>query len=179
MDPYTDSADVWGNAPEMLPRGAANIPLIPGQAVPAVSISRGLSAVGTGTGTGTGEGTSADGAAAAFGANAVNSAPQVKNLRASGKSGSRFEELEIEFEKEIEKDIDVAKGELWWIFQSVDVAVERFIEYVDEEIGDGHGHRVLKLILLVAPVMAIVIATAIRVLVSGRAVPFRDNSKKI
>jgi hypothetical protein len=29
-----------------------------------------------------------------------------------------------------------------WIFQSVDTAVEKFVDYVDTNVGAGHGHRV-------------------------------------
>lgn len=84
-----------------------------------------------------------------------------------------------------------------WIFQSVDQGVENFIEYVDNHVGAGHGHRVcitcedricclfdvflffvkvLKLILLVAPVFVVVIFGAVSVLMQGDHAIF-DNGK--
>ena len=78
----------------------------------------------------------------------------------------------------IEESIKVAEGELWWVFQSVDRAVESVILQVDNEIGDGHGHRVLKLILLLAPLLAFVLYTAIVVMASPSR-PIRGDAKRI
>lgn len=69
-------------------------------------------------------------------------------------------------------------GELWWIFQSVDSAVERFVEHVDTTVGDGHGHRVLKLILLGAPIFVGVFVAAFYV-ITGGGVAIRSDIKRI
>jgi hypothetical protein len=66
------------------------------------------------------------------------------------------------------KFVHRAEGELWWIFQHVDSAVEGFIAFVDSKLGEGkgHGYRVMKLILLAAPIFVVVLSVAMW-LVSG------------
>ena len=65
---------------------------------------------------------------------------------------------------------DSDTGELWAIFQYVDMMVDNFIDSVDSSLDGtddkfhhGHGHRVLKLILLGAPAFVLVIIAAITI----------------
>lgn len=63
---------------------------------------------------------------------------------------------------------DSETGELWIIFQSIDMMVDSFIDSVDaavdgndDKFHHGHGHRVLKLILLGSPIFFIVLYAVI------------------
>jgi hypothetical protein len=96
----------------------------------------------------------------------------------SGLQNIHFTDGTLSRAARLEESIKVAEGELWWIFQSVDRSVESAIEQVDNEIGDGHGHRVLKLILLLAPLLAFVLYTAIVVMASPSR-PVRGDAKRI
>eukprot|EP01036_Dinobryon_divergens_P029870 gene29870-39036_t len=70
--------------------------------------------------------------------------------------------------------------ELWWIFQLVDSAVERAINRIDSEIGAGHGHRVMKIVLLLIPVFMVIIYVAFWVLGAsgGKRGKFFDSDLK-
>ena len=58
-------------------------------------------------------------------------------------------------------------AELWWMFQSVDQAVEGIILQVDAKLGDGHGHRVVKVLLLLAPLLALFIYLGVSAVAGG------------
>ena len=73
-----------------------------------------------------------------------------------------------------------SKAELWYIFQLVDQTVEQIVQHVDQEVGNGHGHKVLKLILLLAPMFIMILFTAIKLLTgSGTRPIIRSDAKRI
>ncbi len=149
LDPTVDTSDVWGNQPETLLSNGPNIPLISG------SIAYKTFDV-------------------------IRSTASSDSTSSQSFSHNIYQGNSIHFEsKDIQASIDAAKGELWWIFQSIDRAVESAILQVDREVGSGHGHRVLKLILLIAPVFIFVLYAAIRILMNGKGGLVRGDIKKI
>lgn len=168
-DPNLDSSDVWGYGPDKLVKNGGNIPLLSGS-IEYVSFDASSAAFRSATG---GE----DPKASSSGGSGELSEDALKKghfLGSTDRGKAVLEEAEVEVKRSIEK----AKGELWWIFQSVDRSVEAVILQVDNEVGSGHGHRVLKLILLLAPLFLLVLYTAIRVMAStGR--PMRGDAKRI
>lgn len=58
------------------------------------------------------------------------------------------------------------------------VAVEEFIDHVDATVGYGHGRRVIKLVLLGAPLFVAVVAVAFNVMF-GESVTSRADIKQI
>lgn len=136
-DPWTTDGDVWGMAPEVYVKGGPNVPLLKSGSVevftekmfsesPAELSARKARALSELSGET--DSTAADGA-------------ETKHLRASGGS-KNIEEKAEEVVLEIENEFRHRGKELWWIFQSVDTAVETLMNHIDEEIGMGHGHRV-------------------------------------
>lgn len=58
-------------------------------------------------------------------------------------------------------------GELWFIFQFVDSFLEQIINQIDIDVGYGHGHRVMRALLLFLPVLCALIGFALWVLSSS------------
>ncbi len=122
LSPEVDSSDTWVSLPEVLKKGARNLPLLDGAAVEVVMPAPQSRILAGDTG-----------------------APG--NLRAQ-QGGNNIGSARSSAGKvllaghDVGPDIDRATGELWWIFQTVDRGVEAFILYVDTTVGDGHGHRV-------------------------------------
>ena len=58
-------------------------------------------------------------------------------------------------------------GELWFIFQFVDSFLEQVINKIDIDVGYGHGHRVMRALLLFLPVLCALIGFALWVLNSS------------
>lgn len=90
------------------------------------------------------------------------------NLRANSNEALSSSSSSLSSDSQTLKFVHRAEGELWWIFQHVDSAVEDFIFFVDGKLGEGkgHGYRVMKLLLLVAPIFMVVVSVAMW-LVSG------------
>jgi hypothetical protein len=88
--------------------------------------------------------------------------------------------IEAKIERDVERVVERVDGELWWVFQHVDRAVEASIDYIDGLMGEGrgHGHRVMKAVLLGAPVFVGVVAGAVWVL-SGAGGEYKGDTKRI
>ncbi len=151
-DPSTIDGDVWGFAPEVLPKGGANVPILSTGSVELVPESQFSESVAS----------ILERRRRAVEANAIavesgeslevlpESGGEKSNLRARanelesaalamGEQGARkFGELE----QEVEEVFRHRGKELWWVFQSVDTAVESLMNHIDQEVGMGHGHRV-------------------------------------
>jgi hypothetical protein len=78
------------------------------------------------------------------------------------------EELLLEVEEEALLLTRHRGKELWWLFQFVDSRVERVINEIDLQLGDGHGHKVVKLVLLLLPVMLAVFFLAVWVVAGAQ-----------
>ena len=72
-------------------------------------------------------------------------------------------------------------GELWYIFQFVDSFLDKLINEIDLDVGYGHGHRVMRTVLLFLPVFVLLIYLAFSVLLSPdrKAKPARSSDKQI
>jgi hypothetical protein len=83
----------------------------------------------------------------------------------------------LKLPRRIEEEAQVVEekvaGELWWVFQHVDMAVDAMIRYFDQALGHyqqpgtGAGHRVMKLVLLVVPFVVTVLIGGFWVLSGG------------
>eukprot|EP01034_Spumella_vulgaris_P023254 gene23254-29459_t len=162
-DPYTTSGDVWGGAPQMLSKGGANVPLVSSGTVELLPASVFTETVGS---------IQRRRVAAVQSVDNGETAPDSKQQHLRGKGadgavvpsrGGRIEQVE----EEVVAAFQHRGKELWWIFQSVDTAVEALMNHIDAEVGMGHGHRVVKLILLVTPLFVFVLGGAIWVMTSG------------
>lgn len=169
-DPETEDGDVWGFAPEGRPAGGADIPLRSGEVTIAVPGTR----RGADSGGGGGRVDSAKG-------DPQSPPPPSRPLRTD-----KLARIEAKIERDVERVVETVDGELWWVFQHVDTAVEGSIDYIDGLMGEGrgHGHRVMKVVLLGAPVVAGVVLVAVYVLTGGSLAgwggdEYKGNTKRI
>ena len=170
-DAETEDGDVWGFAPEGRPAGGADIPLRSGEVVIAVPGTR-TPTSGRGSGSAdNASGGSASGSGSGSGSRRVDSAtadpPSAHS--ASLLRNDKLARIEAKIERDVERVVEKVDGELWWVFQHVDTAVEGSIDYIDGLMGEGkgHGHRVMKVVLLGAPVFVGVVLGAVYVLTGG------------
>ena len=98
---------------------------------------------------------------------------------ASATEGGKLARIEARLEADVALAVERVDGELWWVFQHVDTAVEASIDYIDGLMGEGrgHGHRVIKILLLGAPVFVAVVAGAAYVLSGGNFDFFYDGDE--
>ncbi len=143
-DPSTISRDVWGQAPEMLLKGGAGIPLVTSGAVELLPESLFTESLADRQRRRATAAESDAAAAISEEAGEPDSAGR-PNLRA----GKVFEPIVLDLPHKkggaTEELVDAFRHrgkELWWVFQSVDTAVESLMNHIDEEVGMGHGHRV-------------------------------------
>ena len=148
---------MWGFAPEPRLAGGADVPLRSGDVTVAVPGVR-LSAAG-------GSSSNQAGAPAADAAQQPPPPPPIS----SSQNGDKIARIEARLEADVARAVQRVDGELWWVFQHVDTAVEASIDYIDGLMGEGrgHGHRVMKILLLGAPVFVAVVAGAAYVLSGG------------
>ena len=100
---------------------------------------------------------------------AADAAQQPPSPPSSSQNGDKIARIEARLEADVARAVQRVDGELWWVFQHVDTAVEASIDYIDGLMGEGrgHGHRVMKILLLGAPVFVAVVAGAAYVLSGG------------
>jgi hypothetical protein len=158
-DPNTTEGDHWGLAPEIHPAGGGDIPLASGEIrVSMQGVRRGNTSE------------------AEKGVELLKPKVHtyiVKEHETGKKSESdKLHRIEALIAEDLERLEQKASGELWWVFQHVDMAVEAVIEGIDGALGSerrGHGHKVLKVMLLGAPLFIIIVLLALWV-VTGTSV---------
>lgn len=77
-------------------------------------------------------------------------------------------------------------GELWWIFQSIDTAVEDVINAAEARMGyTGFAHKAMKVVLVLFPAFCLIVALAFWLILGGSlsspqaAKLFRSGLKRI
>ena len=158
-DPQVEVGNEWGGGPELLPQGHSNIPLtMIAQEVEAYSLEAyvQLDVADHQEGAYVPDGSTSDQVIAS---SVVGDATHVNAV--------------------VEDPTHVHRGkELWYVFQYIDTTVESIIHRVDQEIGTGHGHKVMKIVLLGFPMVLFILYVAIFVITNGTIPGSNPTSKK-
>lgn len=156
-DPLTDEGDEWGMGPEVLIAGGNNIPLTSSKALMIVHTDLAPEDPNPNS---TVEDVDGDAATAEEWA--------VRRAALNGGIAEEAEELLLEVEEEALLLSRHRGKELWWLFQFVDSRVERIINEIDLQMGYGQGHKALRLVLLLLPVMLMVFFVAMWVVTESK-----------
>lgn len=143
-DPTVQSGDVWGQGPEEVPQGAANLPVLSSKELHAVPLAAY---------------TSLSSAEAVV--DAVAGTPEEVLVEEAWKAPSTPEE-----EAHVHRG-----GELWWMFQLLDSYLEDIITAAATRLGShgsaAYAHRAVQLALALLPLFLIVTGLAIWLVLGG------------